>query len=961
MKVFRYIAVIIILLTVVMACSTKKKARQHPSRLQEAYHNLTARYNGYFHAKLKLKNGLKNLNTSHKDNYEEVLPIYPYSAIEDASTAYPDMDEVIKKSSFVIQIHEISKWVDDSYLLIGQALYLKKEHDDALATFDYINAEFKDIDKKRAKQRAKFKKKKKKRKPPKRKVVKRKKPKKKPAYKKKKRRKPGKKRKPPPKRKPVQKVKKPVPKSTSSASKSKKEEEEESEEAKEKKGFFHFLKHKPIRDESVLWLIKTYIDMGKYEESEAIITVIKTEEPDFPEKLKPELEVLHAYHFLKQEDYDNAIEPLQKAIEITKNKKARTRYQYILAQIYQLQGNNVMAMESFQQVLKGRPPYEMEFNAKINIAKTYDSQGSASTKEIMKILEKMLKDEKNEDYFDQIYYTMAEIALKENDIEQAKEYLKKSVSTSRDNQKQKALSYLKLAELYYAEEQYIPAKSYYDSTMTFLPKDHENYASIEKRGGILGELVRNLDIIHREDSLLKLAAMPKKQRERLIDELIAKKREKEAEDSINQDNAFFNQNQDSDSGVKKSIASASTWYFYNASAKSSGFSEFKNVWGSRKLEDNWRRSDRSSFQFANNGDGEGTDSLAASGNMSDEELKAEMLKGIPVGDEATAASREKIFDAYYSLANVYKDKLQNTPKAIETFEEFLDKYPENKYKKEVYYNLYLLYAKIGNSSKSNHYKNLLRNEEPESLFAKLVDNPNYLDKNKKQEQDLHKFYAATYDLYLNNNFEEVIRRKTKADELFKENNLKPKFAFLEALSIGKTQDKAAFKSALEQVINNYPEDEVKTKAQEILSYLIRPSGQKSKLPEKMNRGNGGMFSMDEDIDHYIIVLLLNPKIKLQDVMNEVSDYNSKFHRLKKLKISKMVLAQSMNMIVIKKLDNKQKGEAYYKDVKNNKDLFKKMTSKDYELFAISSKNYNTLLKNKDPQQYLQFFRNNYQH
>ena len=236
----------------------------------------------------------------------------------------------------------------------------------------------------------------------------------------------------------------------------------------------------------------------------------------------------------------------------------------------------------YTQVLKHSTIYEMEFNAKINLAQCYTNK-STDREYIVKKLKKMLKDEKNKDYLDQIYYALAQISLTDKDTTQAVNYLGKSVSTSKTNNYQRSVSALQLADIYFSFPNYPKAQAYYDSTMQFLPTDFTNYKAIKKKTETLTDLVKQLQLIMREDSLQSLAAMPEERRNKVIDRLIAnfiaeEVKKKQEEQTKQQNQMFANQEE-----VMNSSSGQGRWYFYNAATMSNGFSAFGKKWGRRKF------------------------------------------------------------------------------------------------------------------------------------------------------------------------------------------------------------------------------------------------------------------------------------------------------------------------------------------------------------------------------------------
>ncbi|MBL0095309.1 MAG: hypothetical protein IPP46_01575 [Bacteroidetes bacterium] len=84
------------------------------------------------------------------------------------------------------------------------------------------------------------------------------------------------------------------------------------------------------------------------------------------------------YHLIRN-DIPRAMDALQMAASTSKKKDDRSRYYFILGQLYQRSDSLNKAFASYEKVLKLNPPYEMAFNARINRARCYDTgSGNAS-------------------------------------------------------------------------------------------------------------------------------------------------------------------------------------------------------------------------------------------------------------------------------------------------------------------------------------------------------------------------------------------------------------------------------------------------------------------------------------------------------------------------------------------------------------------------------------------------------
>lgn len=125
------------------ACKSGKK-----TLIKRVYHDITAHYNGYFNAKLKIDNTEKQNEKSFQDKYDDILPVFKI-AKEDAGAKTSKgggnqaLDEAIKKASLVIQRHEISRWIDDCYFEIGRAYFYKKDYFTAAETFQFAAGRYK--------------------------------------------------------------------------------------------------------------------------------------------------------------------------------------------------------------------------------------------------------------------------------------------------------------------------------------------------------------------------------------------------------------------------------------------------------------------------------------------------------------------------------------------------------------------------------------------------------------------------------------------------------------------------------------------------------------------------------------------------------------------------------------------------------------------------------------------------
>lgn len=1042
---------------------TKTKDPNKAGWLGMRMQDLTARFNRYFNAKLRYTEGVLRLKQEHKDNYDDILPIYVFKN-GDGTTISANLDETVKKASLAIQLKPNSKWVDDCYLLIGQSYYLKGDKESASSSFQYITKNFgknirklpkkqlkqavkkeqakekEDIKKQREetqkekkelaaekkKQAEKEKKEREKtREQKKKELEKSKKERQKELAEKKKQREKEKKQREKERAK-AQKAKKkgkPVPQSKSkttttgkktggdeetkteefkpadtqpplkedtkaendkteedkskSADKNKKEAEKDKtevqtietaeedtsalagigltaeEEAKGSAGG-GFMQHKPARYDAMIWLARTYIEKEWYAEAAQIIKIAK-EDRRFPKKKLADLANLEAHYYLTRQDWPQAKVALQSAIKATKSKKQKARPYFILAQLNNRDGNFAAALNAFKKVLKSKPPFDMEFQAQLNIAQAKMRSGAYTPEQAIAALEKLTKENKYADVTDQIYFTMAEISIENGNMEQANAFLGESAKNSTTNKDQKGLSYLKLADLNYDLERYVQASVYYDSTLALLPKSFAKYNDIANRRSVLSELVEHLNTITLQDSLQRIAKMPDAARRAYLENVILQLEEAAAKKQAEEDAKQAAANAANPAG---SNPETGNWYFYNQTARANGFNDFNQRWGTRPLVDNWRLNSKISGVIATAPADTSATSISALMDKAGKGMLSvdDLLKQLPLTPQALAASDTLIADALFAVGMAYRNRLNNLPKATETFDDLLRRYPDSQYSPQVHYTQYLIAKAAPDLQKATQHKNQLLQKYPETTYAKLVQDANYLQALNEKERQLEQYYEQTYAFYKQENFDQVKKRSQEVNTLFEANPLQPKFDLLNALITGHTQDKAAYIAALKDIVKKYPNDEVKTKAQEILQYIDTGS---PATPAAGSTEGSSPYTFQAAAKQYLVVSFTAYSQQITALTSNLSNFNGSNFSVDKLKVNQMLLDPQTQVVLVKEFADVEKGMIYYRTLQQNESTVFAGIDTGYRYFLISKSNFTEYFKRKDSDAYYQFFTQNY--
>jgi len=883
---------------VFVSCSTKKN-----TLTRRFYHNLTAHYNVFFNAKEAYKAGYKSIETSHKDNYSEIIPMFVYSDKAACASGAGSMDKCITKSKKLIKEHSITarpkpapsgvplsdkqkafyikkdycNWVKDAYMLMGKANLMKHDFFNAAKNFTYLSIEYKNTD---------------------------------------------------------------------------------------------------LKIPSLLWLAESRTEEGSPED--AIETLDKiSEDPKYKEPYHQQHAAFVSNALITKKKYDDAIPKLIETISLTKKRKDKLRYMYILAQLYQTTKDMQKAQETYTKLLTMNPSYEMEFNAKISLATSFES---GNTTEIKKMLNKLLREGKNKEFQDQIYFALANLSMKEGDMDKALEYYKLSIAKSTTNNNQKALSMRAIADIYYDKKNYLKAQPYYDSCVTLLDEKARDYAALKIKAANLNDLIKNYTIVITEDSLERMAQMSPSERNAAIDKAIAEVTRQEELEKQREREAAANAASFVPTISASGQKTASNWFFYNTNLVSQGKVDFVKLWGSRTLEDDWRRKNKAATHQAEETESTdaAADSLAAKKAKMSKKSRDYYMIDVPLTDSAMAVSKEKKELAQYTVASIFMNKIQDNPAAIEAFETFVKVYPNSNMLITVYYNLYILYQTIGNNAKAEQYKQLVISGFPNSKYAQAITNPNFFRDSRARATKIETIYKTAYKAYFQGNFTETIEAVAQAEKEYPDCSTMPKFQFLKTMCKGRMGSTDTLQSELTRFVAKYPKDEttplakqilefIKTKKQEglgvnaPLSALMHDSTLSNMVlaasPEQKKEEQ--IYVASENEPHIYAIVADAKAVSLNRLKFNAMNYNLEYFSNFNFEIIEHPLNKHFNMLIIKPFTDSKQGMSYYDLATISDELFEGVDKTKIDQFVISNKNYEMLLKDMRIDKYMDYFFENY--
>ncbi|MGC4104575.1 type IX secretion system periplasmic lipoprotein PorW/SprE [Ferruginibacter sp.] len=728
--------------------------------------NTITHYNYYFNSNNKVNAVVERAKMGTKDDYSKLLPFYPYS-LDNTANQKQELDSVIYKCTAGILLHDLrNDWIDNMYLLIGKAYYYRKDFDSAALTFQFINYNLFPRKKHEDDNRV------------------------------------------------VGTNESATGNNISIAN-------------KEKLNILQKIASlPPSRNDALIWLARTLIEQNEYGESAGLINTLQND-ANLPKRLQNDLDEVNAYWYFKQGGYDSAAVHLEKALSNADDKQDKSRREFLLAQLYEMNGLTDKASEYYGKASKHTYDPLMDIYARLNDAKMFKS--GDDMKELnnsISTLLHMAKKDKYEAYRDIVYYSAGQLSMQKPDTNNAIIYFDKSIKYNQNNISYKNKAYLQLGDIAYKRKLYKLAAAMYDSLQLSDTTFTTDLAGVQARRAALTKIVAYTAAIEREDSLQRIAAMTPADRDLFIKKMVKTLRK---ENGLKDDGASSGGVSQIDTKTNTPadiFASSNTkgeWYFYNSSLKSKGYNEFKNRWGNRLNVDNWRR--KSALDLATKNAANNITNIlnnnATNGAAQPADITYESLMGdVPLTPEKIDSSNLTIADNLFNLAKLYKDELEDHEEAVKTYEEYLRRFPNNLRDGEVYLGLYYSYTKLGNTERANYYKNLLNSKFASSKSALMLSNPAAFNPNSKDPQAT-KTYENIYNLFIEGNFDEAVSEKKKADAQYGVNYWTPQLLYIEALYNVKQHNDSLAIVGLNNIITNNPASPLKDKAATMIDVLKR--------------------------------------------------------------------------------------------------------------------------------------------
>ncbi|MEK0420809.1 MAG: hypothetical protein RLZZ161_660 [Bacteroidota bacterium] len=823
------------------------------------WHNTTAHYNMYFNAEGKWNETILAMHENHKDDYRTFIELYNLGPTESWKGNQAAMDEVVKKVSTMIDRHPRSRWVDDAYLLMGKAYFLKGDFLAAEDLFNFVHSNYKNPE---------------------------------------------------------------------------------------------------IQYSAKLWTFQTLYQRKKYSEAENLARSL-LQDKEFPKSLRAELYKALAAVYLKEGKMLQAYEFLGKALPLTNGKMDRYRLHFSMAQVCVDLKKTDEAAAHFQKVIKINPPYDMAFNSRIQLTQLLVDQGGRYTR-VNSILKKMLRDDKNIEYYGQIHYRMGLNELRAGSDNKAIYQFNQSLRKAGNDNAQLTTTYLALGDYYYQKKNYENAGLYYDSANKKLDEKHPDYQRLSLKSVRLTDLLRHLLTIKREDSLLRMATDPVF-REKAIDNVIENEK-KQAEKLKNLPAP------PPSAPVSDPVAGTGSFPFYNAAMKAKSNQEFQSYWGNRTNRDYWRINAKKVAETT------ASTSKDTGAKKDDEPVQGipdgisadrrRYYKDIPFSAEAKKNAQNRREESMFAAAGIYQNQLLEEKEALRWYELLLKTYPSSQFEAQVYFEMAKIHRAAGRKNDFETCKQLLFEKFPNSVYLKLLEGKTDNGGNNQQVSELkviEELYERMYDLVETAKYSDAISTKMEADRKYAGNAYQSRFDYLYAICLIKSGNPDKGIEILKQITQDYPSTSLAAEAQKTLDAWERL---KTAATDNSGITNSDTTAVTEaqlwktwDGKDELFYLLVFPKGSNTNMIRAtLNDFNKENFIFETLEVSPARASGSTVYISISNFSKPEKTKEYLAFIEKKPELLAAKGLFEFEMAWISKTNYLTLATNNRINAYMEFFR-----
>ena len=708
--------------------------------------------------------------------------------------------------------------------------------------------------------------------------------------------------------------------------------------------------------------------------------LFEVERKGVPKKWDYRVHRIKARMAIAGQDWLGAAQEASSASATAPRADLKARYAFLAAQLFEKASEPERARRMYEACLKSQPrDYAMLLEAQLRRSL---NGGGVNPKKLFQELHELLREPKNADFADRIYFSLGELAQQWDEEDRAYGYYQQSFAAGRSERPMVlGLAYARHGAMALERQAYARAQVDFDSAALVLPATYMGREGFQKKAKSLKALVDALTLAELGDSLVRLSLRSDADLERQFEVYIANL--KKAEDAEAERQRRLAQLAELRSASAELDAAAPAaggaagggWAVYAPALRAKGAAAFRQKFGERPNVDNWRLRSRSSEWMQQTASADkpskpgSTDGSPDSSTDSSTDSSADGKSGMldPEGPESRYRTsyylaqipreareldsvKQSACVAWSDVAAAYRDGMQDPSKAVSAYRSALRGCPDHPEAARWWYALFRLHLGLKENLQADEAKKVLLERFPDSEAAAILRRGN-APREVESVSAASAAFLALRDAVTQRRWRDALRASEGVS--WPESERAPA-SLLRAMALGGLEGRAAYADALRKVVADFPSSPQAAAAQTYLAELAAVPAQEPPV----NAENLKLFVAAPAAPHQML-LLIPTGFDANAIRNTLARIHSVDFADKPLGLRTLPWNDNFELIIVDGFKSAAEALAYRDQIRRNPELSKAIPMERSAFWPITVPNFSHLYRTKDEAAYRTFVQRNY--
>ena len=700
--------------------------------------------------------------------------------------------------------------------------------------------------------------------------------------------------------------------------------------------------------------------------------LFEVERKGVPKKWDYRVHRIKARMAIAGQDWLGAAQEASSASALAPRADLKARYAFLAAQLFEKASEPERARRMYEACLKAQPrDYAMLLEAQLRRSL---NGGGVNPKKLFQELHELLREPKNADFADRIYFSLGELAQQWDEEDRAYGYYQQSFAAGRSERPMVlGLAYARHGAMALERQAYARAQVDFDSAALVLPATYMGREGFQKKAKSLKALVDALTLAELGDSLVRLSLRSDADLERQFEVYIANL--KKAEDAEAERQRRLAQLAELRSASAELDAAAPAaggaagggWAVYAPALRAKGAAAFRQKFGERPNVDNWRLRSRSSewMQQTASADKASKPGSTEGSPDSSAEGKSDMLESegpesryrvsyyldqIPRKAHELDSVKQSACVAWSEVAAAYRDGMQEPSKAVAAYRSAVRGCPDHPEAARWWYALYRLHLSLKENLQADETQKELLERFPDSEAAAILGRGNG-PRAAEVIPVASAAFLALRDAVSQRRWRDALRA---GEAISWPDSERAAAALLRAMALGGLEGRAAYADALRKVVADFPSSPQAAAAQTYLAELAAVPAQEPTV----NAENLKLFVAAPAAPHQLL-LLIPTGFDANAIRNTLARIHSVDFADKPLGLRTLPWNDNFELIIVDGFKSAAEALAYRDQIRRNPEMSKAIPMERSAFWPITVPNFSHLYRTKDEAAYRTFVQRNY--